>query len=58
MVSIVINILNNTYICTIKVTVYRMVKNFGGKNFGESATVKHWQKKLWRIDAQKLLQSA
>ena len=27
---------------------YRMVKNFGEL---ESATVKYWRKKLWRIDA-------
>ena len=25
------------------------------KNFGETAAVKHWREKLWRIDAQKLL---
>ena len=34
-------------------TDYRMVKTLAVKNFGKSATVKHWRKKLSRIDAQK-----
>ena len=32
------------------IILYRMVKNFG-----ETAIVKHWRKKLWRIDAQKII---
>ena len=37
------------------VATYRMVKTLVVKNFDETATVKHQQKKLWQIDAQKII---
>ena len=38
-----------TMVSLLYIFEYRIEQNFGGKIFGEIVILKHWRKKLWRI---------